>query len=204
MARPAKFTAESILNAAGTLIAGSGPGSATITAIGAAIGATNGSIYHRFRSRDELLGRLWLRKAAFFQDNFAEALKQADARQAALDAALSLPRSVRADFQGARILLLYRREDFLSDGWPSEMQTEAARLGRHIVDALADITRRLFGDNSEASRQTTTFAVLDVPFAAVRRHVGANEIPPQHVDSLIVAAFEAVIGGVKPAGHPGR
>jgi len=202
MPRPEKFTEQRILDAAGALVAEGGPSSATITAIAAAMGAPNGSIYHRFRTRDALLGRLWLKKAAFFQDNFANALDHPDPRQAGLNAALSLPRSVRADFVGARIMLLYRREDFLGEGWPSEMQEEAARLGRQVTDALADITMRLFGNRTAASRQAAAFAVLDVPFAAVRRYVGAGEAPPLHVDNLIAAAFFAASGhqrGRQPA-----
>jgi len=203
MPRPEKFTEQRILDAAGVLVAEGGPSSATITAIAAAMGAPNGSIYHRFRTRDALLGRLWLKKAAFFQDNFANALDHPDPRQAGLNAALSLPRSVRADFVGARIMLLYRREDFLGEGWPSEMQEEAARLGRQVTDALADITMRLFGNRTAASRQAAAFAVLDVPFAAVRRYVGAGEAPPLHVDNLIAAAFFAATGH-QPGRQPAR
>ena len=194
MPRPEKFTEDQILDAAGALVAASGPSSATIAAIAAAIGAPNGSIYHRFKTRDALLGRLWLSKAAFFQNNFAAALDHSDAYQAGLNAALSLPRSVRADFVGARIMLLYRREDFLGEGWPVEMQDEAARLGRQVTEALADITMRLFGNRTAASRQAAAFAVLDLPFAAIRRYVGAGEAPPLHVDNLIAAAFFAATG----------
>jgi AcrR family transcriptional regulator len=184
MPRPAKFVREQILDAACALVAASGPASATVTAIAASIGAPNGSIYHRFKTRDELLGRLWLSKAAFFQNNFASALNHRDPHQAGLDAALSLPRSVRADFAGARVMLLHRREDFLGDGWPGEMQAEADGLGRQVADALGDITKRLFGNQTTASRQTATFAVLDVPFAAVRRYVAAGKMPPLQVDDL--------------------
>src|SRR4051794_33643759 len=113
MPRPAKHDEARILSAAASLVAAGGPGAATIAAIGTAIGAPNGSIYHRFRTRDELLGRLWLQKAAFFQDRFAAALGHPDPHQAGLDAALSLPRAARDDFAGARIMLLHRREDFL-------------------------------------------------------------------------------------------
>ena len=60
MARPTKFTESQILDAAAAIIAAAGPGAATMSAIGTAIGAPSGSLYHRFRTRDELLGRLWL------------------------------------------------------------------------------------------------------------------------------------------------
>ena len=193
MPRPAKHDEARILRAAASLVAARGPGAATITAIAHAIGAPNGSIYHRFRSRDALLGRLWLTKAASFQSNWAQALDHPDAATAGLEAALSLPRSARADLEGARIMLLYRREDFLGDGWPPEMTAEAERLGKQVSDRLADITRRLFGRNTAAARHIATFAILDLPFSAVRRFVAAGEAPPALVDQLVSTAYATAI-----------
>lgn len=205
MPRPAKFTYEAILNAASEIVAARGPAAATMGEIAAKVGAPSGSLYHRFHSRDELLGRLWLQKAAFFQNAFARALDQDDARRAAVEAALSLPRTVRADFEGARIMLLHRREDFMSDGWPKPMQEEAARLGKQIRDVMSEFTSRLFNVDTKAARLMTSFAILDVPFAAVRRYVGANEVPPPRVDRLIAAAVNAIldqqkVGARKPGG----
>jgi AcrR family transcriptional regulator len=145
MGRPARFSETQILDATAGLVAEAGPGGATIAAICAALGAPAGSIYHRFTSRDVLLGRLWLRKAALFQDNFASALTDPDAVAAGLQAALSLPRTARTDFAAARIMLLHRREDFLADGWPAELQAEARRLKQQVDDALNQFARRLFG-----------------------------------------------------------
>jgi len=193
MPRPAKHDESQILGAAASLVAARGPRAATITAIGTAIGAPNGSIYHRFRSRDELLGRLWLTKAEIFQNRWAQALQERNPRRAGLEAALSLPRTVRNDLEGARILLLHRREDFLSEGWSQEMQKEAERLGKQVNDALVDITRRLFGRNTASARHVATFAVLDLPFSAVRRFVAAGQEPPPLVDDLVASAYAAVI-----------
>jgi AcrR family transcriptional regulator len=193
MPRPAKHDEIGILNAAASLVAARGPSAATITAIGHAMGAPSGSIYHRFRSRDELLGRLWLTKAQSFQNRWSQALENPDPRLAGLEAALSLPRAVREDLEGARIMLLHRREDFLERGWPAEMQREAQRLGQQVQDVLARTTRRLFGRNTASARQVTTFAVLDLPFSAVRRFVAAGEPPPPVIDDLIAKAYAAVI-----------
>lgn len=195
MPRLAKYDEGQILGAAAKLVAANGPGAATMTAIGAAIGAPNGSLYHRFRSRDELLGRLWLSKARVFQDSWAAALEEPDARQAGLEAALSMPRVVREDLEGARIMLLHRREDFLSDGWPPEMKAEAERLGRQVKETMSEMTRRLFGRDTTAGRRTTAFATIDIPFSAVRRFVGEGGAPPAQIDTLIAHAYHAVIDG---------
>jgi AcrR family transcriptional regulator len=193
MPRKSRFSEAQILDATATLAAAGGPGAATIGAIGALLKAPSGSIYHRFASRDVLLGRLWLSKATFFLNRFVEALAQPNAAKAGLGAALSLPRSVRADFAGARIMLLYGREDFLAGDWPVDMAADAIRLKHQIDDAMKDITRRLFGRASAEALRLTNFAILDVPFAAVRRHVAANEMPPQYVDELIAKAYLALI-----------
>ena len=201
MPRHAKFSEAQIIDATATLVAARGPGAATIGAIGALLDAPSGSIYHRFPSRDVLLGRLWLSKAAFFQQRFVEALAHPDPVTAGRDAAMSLPPSVRADFSGARIMLLHRRDDFLAGEWPVDMATEAARLRQQVDDAMKNITRRLFGRANLKSSRLAHFAILDVPFAAVRRHVAANEVPPPYVDDLVAKAYSALITPARSSGR---
>jgi AcrR family transcriptional regulator len=199
MPRPSKFSDVKILDAAAGLVAAGGPGAATIGAIGTALDAPWGSIYHRFPSRHVLLGRMWLSKAAMFQTRFVEALAHPDPLTAGLEAALSLPRTARADFAGARIMLLHRREDFFSSEWPLEMRDESVRLGRQVDDAMKDIARRLFGRASAEASRLATFAILDVSFAATRRHVAANEAPPAYVDALVERAYAALMPHIPKA-----
>jgi AcrR family transcriptional regulator len=193
MARRSRFSEEAILDATATIVAGRGPSAATIGAIGTLLDAPSGSIYHRFPSRDVLLGRLWLNKTALFQSRFAEAITRPDPYAAGLSAALSFPALVRDDFTGARIMLLYRREEFLSESWPPEMHDEARRLKRQLSGLLSGATRRLFGEKTLEKFYLTIFATIDIPIAAVRYHVGANKLPPPYVDSLITTAYSALI-----------
>jgi len=193
MPRLSRFSEVKILDAAAGLVAAGGPAAATIGAIGAALDAPWGSIYHRFPSRHALLGRLWLSKAATFQNRFVEALADPDPLAAGLAAALSLPQTARVDFVGARIMLLHRRQDFYSDEWSIEMRNEAIWLGEQVDDAIKGITRRLFARVSAEASRLATFAILDVSFAATRRHIAANEVPPTYVDGLIEKAYLALI-----------
>ena len=64
---------------------------------------------------------------------FWQAAQQEYEAQIGSARASRLLRDFRADFAGARIMLLRRREDFLGNGWPAEMQAEASRLGRQVV-----------------------------------------------------------------------
>src|SRR5262249_27789292 len=130
MPRPSKFDEDQLLTAAGRLIAAHGPSGATIGAIGRAVGARTGSIYHRFASRDVLLGEVWLRAAAEFQNAFFEQLNGTPPRAAGVASALYMVRRVRERPDEARLLLLHRREDFIGRGWPPRLPRPAGELRR--------------------------------------------------------------------------
>jgi AcrR family transcriptional regulator len=193
MPRLPEYDADQIVRAAGRLIAASGPGAATIGAIARAVGAPTGSIYHRFRSRDVLLAEVWLRAATAFQAEFFRRLAGSPPLRAGLTAALYMAQRVREKPREARLLLMHRREDFVDRGWPVGLSRQARALGRQIDDALADFSYRLTGRADARTVRIVAFAVVEAPFAAVRRHVAANEPPPSAVDDLIRVTYEAAL-----------
>jgi len=193
MPRPSKFTEHQILDAAARIIANSGVPAATMSAIAHALGAPSGSIYHRFQSRDELLGRLWLGKMAAFQRGFSAALQHDDPDDAAIAASLFVPQWVRSDRTGARIAIMHRREEFVGGGWLPDMEREARRLGKELDVVLDDITGRLFGEVSPTLKRSTRFAIIDIPYAGVRPHISRGEAPPPEIDNLVRAAAIASI-----------
>jgi len=194
MPRAPKFDEDRILAAAGRLVAARGPSGATIGAIARAVGAPTGSIYHRFDSRDVLLAEVWLRAAAAFQEAFFQRLAGPAPAAAGLAAALYMAQRVREHPREARLLLLHRREDFVDRGWPAPMRRRAERLGEQVETELRAFCRRLCGRVDARAVRIVTYAVLDAPLAAVRRHVAADESPPPYVDRLIRVTYEAVIG----------
>src|SRR5260370_532237 len=162
MARPAKFSGEDFLDTAVRLVAGRGPGAATMAAISSELGAPTGSLYHRFESRDLLLAQAWVRTVREAQTGFVAALGHDDVEQAGFDAALHIPRWCRAHLDGARVLLLYRRED-LVERWPEELGAELATLNDSVDDALGSYTARRFGHSRADARRSVVFALVDVP-----------------------------------------
>jgi AcrR family transcriptional regulator len=203
MPRSARFNEDQILAATSRLIAARGPNGATIGAIARAVGAPTGSIYHRFASRDVLLGEVWLRAAASFQAAFFERLAASPPQEAGLAAALYMAQRVREHPREARLLLLHRREDFVDRGWPPAMRRRAEQLGRQVASELQGFSQRLCGRDDARTVRIVTYAVLEAPFAAVRQHVAANETPPPHVDALIRVTFEAVMGLLGGSTHRG-
>jgi AcrR family transcriptional regulator len=193
MPRPPKFDEAQIIASARDLIAARGPEAASIGAIARAIHAPTGSIYHRFESRDVLLGEVWLSAAEAFQNAYFAVLRGPDARDAGLAAALYLAQRVRANLAEARVLQLHSRQAFVGRGWPAGMERRARQLGHQIDAELRAFSQRLCERIDARTLRTVTYAVLDAPFAAVRRHVAAREAPPEYVDLLITATYDAIL-----------
>jgi AcrR family transcriptional regulator len=193
MGRPAKYNTEQILDATAQLVAEGGPGLATVAGIAERLGAPTGSIYHRFNSRDLLLARLWIRTVQRSQEGGVAAISQADVKKAAIDAALHVPRWSRSNLDEACVLLLYRREQ-LAEQWPAELGDELASLNDPLKAAIRSFVRRRFGSVTKANLEMTSFALLDVPYAAVRRYLITGNPPPPSVDDLIARTVRCILG----------
>jgi AcrR family transcriptional regulator len=74
MGRPL-FDEAGFLEAARILASEHGPGAVTIDALTQRMKAPKGSFYHRFSSRDVLLGRLWLELVLAYQEGFVAAIE---------------------------------------------------------------------------------------------------------------------------------
>ena len=193
MPRLAKFHDAQFLDAARRVVSMEGPSGATISAIAQATGAPTGSLYHRFPSRDVLLGEVWLQAADAFQSGYCAVLRGPDAHDAGLAAIRYFVERVRANLPEARTLLLYRREDFIDRGWPKAMERRAAQLAEQSRRELRAFTRRLTGRSDQQAVRMLAYALLEAPLAAVRRHIEANEVPPPYIDRLVAATYEAVV-----------
>ena len=200
MPRNAKFATADVIDATARLAARH-PGEATVARIAAELGAPTGSIYHRFSSRDVLLGEVWLSAAAAFQAAFAVQLEGDDAFEAGLAAARWVPARVRDRPDEARILMLHRREDFAAAHWPEAMQARAAALAKEMQAGVRNFARRL-GASDEIARQRVRFALIEVPLAVVRPHLQAGQPPPVIAEALIEDCYRAVLAPLlAPAAH---
>ena len=79
----ALFDHADFLAAARALCAERGPAAVTVDAIIERLKAPKGSFYHRFASRDALLGELWLATVLAFQEGFVAAIEAGDGLGAA-------------------------------------------------------------------------------------------------------------------------
>lgn len=192
MGRPAKYSEDQILDSALAVMAAGDPGSTTVAAIAAGLGAPIGSIYHRYASRELLLAHLWIRTVREFQQGFLAALCNEDLDAAADDAALHVVRWSRGHLPQAQLLVLHRREA-LAARWPDELGGQLAELNTSVESALKDFARGRYGRAGTAEQQRVVFALVDVPGAGVRRFLLKGRPPPTSVDHLVTAASRCVL-----------
>jgi AcrR family transcriptional regulator len=188
MGRP-KYDDGDFLDAALAIAAISGPPAVTIGAITDRLKAPVGSFYHRFASRDVLLGELWLRTVLDFQQGITAALDAGDG----LRAALHTPTWVRLHPDEARLLLLYHRDDFVQGGWPASLRDGVAAQTERMEAGFARFARLVFGRTGKDEVRRAQFLLAEMPVGAVRQHLQRREPPPPIVDELIHITYHAIV-----------
>src|ERR1700731_4165930 len=185
----AKFDEADFKGAALGVAAERGPLAVTVGSITERLKAPVGSFYHRFASRDLLLGELWLRTVLDFQQGITAALDAADG----LRAALHTPNWVRGHLDEARLLLLYHRDDFVQGGWPPSLRDGVAAQTERMETGFARFARLVFGRAGPDELRRAQFLLAEMPVGAVRQHLHHREPPPPIVDELIRITYRAVI-----------
>lgn len=197
MGRPSRYTAADLVRAVQELATQQSPAEVTISAVSRAAGAPVGSIYHRFPSQAALLGAAWLDALEAFQAGFIPALE--DPGEPGLAACTHTLRFSRAEPARARVLVLHRARDFGSQEWPPEDRERSRRLATELDAALGAFASRHLGAPGGEAWRRATFAVLDVPYAAVHRYLAVGVEPPPQIDAYLTAALPVILA----AGRPG-
>jgi AcrR family transcriptional regulator len=191
----AHFASADFLKAARALAAEHGPAAVTVGAVAARLKAPTGSFYHRFGSRDLLLGELWLETVLAYQVGFFAALDAGDG----LAAALHMPAWVRRHMDDARLLLLYNQRDFVQGDWPKPLKQGVRDQARRFEAAIEKFARETFGSAAAEPLRRAHFVLVDVPGAALLRHLRNREKVPPAADELISLTYRAIVGTASPA-----
>jgi AcrR family transcriptional regulator len=187
MPRPARYSVDDLLDAAAQVLADQGPAAVTMSAVARAVGAPSGSMYHRFPTRAALCGELWMRTEERFHAGFGEALSAAGDPQArCVDAARFTVQWCRDNPDEAQVLLA--GADALGAAeWPEPLTARRRRLHRKLRGLLAGLP---------ADADRVNAAVIDIPYAVVRRHLLAGQKIPPSAEAVVADCARALI----PAG----
>jgi AcrR family transcriptional regulator len=188
-----KFSQDDFLEAALAIFAEQGASAVTVAAVSERLGSPTGSFYHRFASRDVLLGLLWIQAVLEFQTGISGALEANDG----LQAALHTPTWVRKHPEQARLLLLYDRKDFMHGEWPPELRERVAEMTKRIEGGSRRWARVIFGKEGREEIRLAQFLISELPIATVRQHLLRGEPPPPLIDQVIRATYAAVLANYR-------
>ena len=181
MAPPRKHSTDAILDAARALVLDGGPRTASVAAIAAASGAPVGTLYHRFASRDGVRVAVWLRALERFQTRAlaANAAHPDEPVEAGVAMAVATLTFAAEHPDDARLLLVVRRSDLLDRAPDTALRERLDAMNAPLEDALRQIARALHGRANARALDAVTRAVVDLPAAAIRRHVrpGGGRLP---------------------------
>jgi AcrR family transcriptional regulator len=184
MPRPARFTLDELLDAAAALLAADGASAVTMSAVARAADAPSGSMYHRFPPRAALCGELWIRTEERFHAGFIAALSaSADPQERCVAAARYTVQWCRDHPVEAQVLLTGADALGAAD-WPDELTSRRKRLHRALRRALTGLP---------AGPDRVNAAVIDIPYAVVRRHLIARQAIPASADAIVEHCARALI-----------
>ncbi|WET77032.1 TetR/AcrR family transcriptional regulator [Amycolatopsis sp. QT-25] len=193
MGRPPRHTADDFLDAAVRIFAAEGVSGVTMSAVAREVGAPSGSIYHRFPGRPALLAAVWLRTVTRFQESYLEALEQEPVTEAAVEAAAQVVRWCRV--HPAEAKLLYGGDSALRVGdWSAEDRARVEVADRRLETAITKVVRRL-RPLTGRSTDELMLALVDLPYAAVRRHLDRGEAPPPRIVDLVAKTTRILLTG---------
>jgi len=199
------FSSDAILDAARDVVVRDGARALTIDAVTRATAVPVGSIYHRFRSVDELLARLWLRAARRSQDaglDAAAALGDRawdDPGEAAVSVALALYDFCVRERSDAILLASFRPADLLRLQLPAELATDLTTINEPIKPLIDRIARACFGRANARTRDLVHLVLADLPYGFGRRHLEAGLTPPPSHRAALGPAVRAVLSSAGSA-----
>ncbi|HZC92373.1 MAG TPA: TetR/AcrR family transcriptional regulator [Mycobacterium sp.] len=172
MPRPRVYEPDRVLDAVESLAVASGPAAVTIRAISAAVGVSNGALYHSFGSRSGLVGHAWLRAGRRFltvQSSLVDtALSETSPPDpiAAVVAAADAPVVFAEQYpDSSKLLFTVHRDELLNSDVPDEIATELSDLDRMLVGLMIRLAVNLWDRKDARAVDAITTCIVDLPTA---------------------------------------
>jgi AcrR family transcriptional regulator len=202
MARPRTIELDQLLDVAERLATAGDPEGLTLRRLAAEAGASNGSIYHAFSSKEELLARVWIRAARRLlteqSTRVEEAVSAATSVEAVDDAivgAARWPVEFAIEHPGAARLFFGQRRDqlFSSHGLPAAITEELDAIQHGFTGLLMTLARARWQRTDRQAVETVAVCVVDLPGGLMQRKLVTGEALDAHVATHVEAACRAIL-----------
>lgn len=161
-----------------------------MSGVAKAVGAPSGSVYHRFPDRPALLAALWSRALRGFHDELLAALSSGDPREAIRSGARASLEWARRNPLEARVLLAGKRELGEQD-WSERARADIERADTVLSEALNALIEN-GEDSAPGAADRVLLAVVDLPYAMIKRYLTVGRPIPEHAPELAEQAAAAL------------
>lgn len=184
-----------------------GPSALTLRRLASVAGVPNGSIYHAFSSKDELLARIWLRAAQRFlrmqttrvEAALADENASGSEVDAVVQAALS-PVVFAARYPAAaRLFFMQRRDQLVTAELPEWLLEQLQSVQIQFTDLLVRLADSLWHRHDRVAVETIATCLVDLPGGLLRRQLESAQGLDHHAEPRIDAATRAILALPIPA-----
>jgi len=196
MARPRLHSLDDLLDVAEQIVVSGDPGGLTLRGLAVRAGVSNGTIYHAFGSKEELLARLWLRASARLGEATVAALAETEegaATECVVAVALAPLRLARQHTASAQLFFGQRSDQLFSADIPGELVTSLAEHQHRFVELLKGLADGLWQRRDRVAVDVITSCVVDIPSGLLRRRLLAGLPLEPSTEQRIAAAVRAVL-----------
>jgi AcrR family transcriptional regulator len=193
---------DGLLDVAEQLATAGDPEGLTLRRLAVEAGASNGSIYHAFSSKEELLARVWIRAArrllteqtARVESAINSASSEEEAEDAVVSAALWPVEFALEHPSTARLFFGQRRDQLFSPrGLPSEITEELDDVQRLFTGLLITLARARWGRTDRVAVEAIAVCVVDLPGGLMQRKLVAGQALGPQLPTQIEAACRALL-----------
>lgn len=161
-------------------------GSITLQDIVKGTGVSVGSLYHHYRSREELLARTWIDAVSTFQSQFLAEL-ESGGTDAGERAAMTVPKFCREEVERAKVLVCCRREQLISNTLPESLSEQIRTINKIAAKVLMK-----FSETHGYSLESCKLGLIAYPLGAVRLYLPDQKIP-KSLDEYVRAAYLSAV-----------
>jgi len=192
MARPRLHSLDDLLDVAEELITSGDHAGLTLRSLALTSGASNGTIYHAFGSKEELLARLWLRASNRFGTVVDGARKDATGKDAVVAVATAPVTFTRQHPASAQLFFIQRSDQLFSADLAPDIIASLDLDRKRFTSILVDLASGVWSRKDRLAVEAIATCVVDVPGGILRRAL----IEGRDVDAATERRIEAAVRGI--------
>jgi AcrR family transcriptional regulator len=208
MPRPRTHDLDSLLDVAEQVAGAEGPAGLTLRRLAAEAGVSNGSIYHAFSSKEELLARVWARAAGLLlglqKARVEAALTNRRTNEASAIEAIVAVAVAPVDFAidhpaGARLFFMQRRDQLVAQNLSVSVADELAAIQADFTRLLIRLAQARWTRHDRIAVEAIATCVVDLPGGLMRRKLLTGIQVDSQTRAQIDAACRAILDLELPA-----